>query len=134
MKINTKKKGQRKELLCSKELEASGWRVVFRGVTVKQGPIFKGHDFADCIDVVAVKQLPYLTYLGERITTGIVWVFISCTHRGHISEKKTALKEFADVFRLPLMSFEVWAWDKARWVGRGKNKYWKPANWIKEAV
>ena len=27
-------------------------------------------------------------------------------------------------------SYELWLWDKPRWRGRGKNKYWNKGGWI----
>lgn len=141
--VNRKKKGDRKELRCANELKVEGYKIVFRGMTVKIGPMFKGLDFADCIDVVGcgIYRYPVLapkTYSDGTIDDGKtqikIWRFISCTHEGHTAEKITALKEFADEWRLPKMMFEVWSWLPAKWKGRGKKKVWRQAGWEKVIV
>jgi hypothetical protein len=117
---SNKKKGQLKELLAQHELEADGWRVIFRSMTVRLGPIFRGLDVADCIDIIAVKS-------GT-------WRLISCTHHGGESTRRRSLLQFAEEHGLQGMNFQLWAWYKAGEYGRGKNRKWEQAHFFKESV
>jgi hypothetical protein len=122
MNPNTKKLGQKKELLCANELKKRGWFIAFRSTTVKRGPFWVGLDFGDCVDVVA------LTRRTEHCAS--VWKFVSCTFASHRSEKIAALTEFALEFGgICGHEFEVWVWHKGKWSGRGSNKHFEPAHW-----
>jgi len=117
---STKLKGQKKELLCAHDLEADGYRVVFKSCTVKRGPMFVGLDFADLFDVVAVK--------------GTTWKFVSCKHHGSgaIYEDIPLIEKFvAEHGNKAYQSFEMWIWNKACYRGRGKYKKWEQAHWEK---
>jgi len=128
--VNTHKKGQSKELLCQKELEANGWNVVFRSYTIKMGPIFKGIDFADLFDVVAIKDF--------------TWRFISVKNDGKMRKEGNAhildIKNFREKHMAPAhsscvgFSTELWIWFPPGWKGRGKNKKFEPAHWIKTTI
>lgn len=120
-KINTKKKGQRKELLAQKDLEKDGWRVIFKSMTVKLGPMFKGIDVADLFDLIAIK--------------GTLWKFVSVKHYGSAQTKypehQSEIRKFMVDHGLEGMSFELWIWHKPMWRGRGKNKAWQTAHFEK---
>lgn len=120
-KINTKKKGQRKELLAQKELEKEGWRVIFKSMTVKLGPLFKGIDVADLFDLIAIK--------------GMLWKFISVKHYSSAQTKypehQSDIRKFMVDHGVEGMSFELWIWHKPMWRGRGKNKAWQTAHFEK---
>ena len=120
-RVNTKKKGQRKELLAQKLLEKEGWRVIFRSMTVKLGPIFRGIDVADLFDLIALK--------------GTEWKFISVKHYSSAQSKYPAhqsdIRKFMVDHGLSGMSFELWIWHKPAWRGRGKNKIWDEAHFEK---
>lgn len=124
MTLNKKKKGERKELLCKKELEKEGWTVVFKSCTVKRGPFFVGLDFADLFDVVAVKDKN--------------WRFVSVKHYGSAQTKfpehHAQIRKFRHEHGLDGMSFELWLWHKPRWTGRGKNKKWVTAHFEKIVI
>ena len=119
--LNKKKKGARKELLCQKELEREGWRVIFKSMTVKLGPMFRGIDVADIFDVIAVKNTQ--------------WKFVSVKHYSSAQTKYPAhqseLRKFMVDHGLNGMSFELWIWHKPAWRGRGKNKEWINAHFEK---
>ena len=116
--LNTKKKGQRKELLAQKELEKEGWRVIFRSYTIKMGPIWRGIDMADLYDLVAI---------SDR-----AWRFISIKHYSSAQTKypehQQQIKEFAYRHGLDGMIFELWLWHKPAWRGRGESKHWEEAH------
>ena len=121
--MNTKQKGQKKELLCAKDLASQGYFIAFRSFTVKRGPCFVGVDFGDVFDVVALKPKTY----GETPQ----WKLVSCSYVSHRAEKIAAVKAFKEKFDLiPDMDFEVWLWCPAHWSGRGNNKIWNPAAWM----
>lgn len=138
--MNTKQKGQKKELLCAKELQSQGYYIAFRAFTVKRGPCFVGVDFADTFDVVALKECERG---GEGPVTWVdppKWKFISCSFVSHKAEKVAAVEAFKDKFS-PAgidpgvdVSFEVWLWTPARYRGRGKEKHWEQAKWEKIVV
>jgi len=115
--VNTHKKGQSKELLCQKELEKDGWRVVFRSRTIKQGPIFMGIDIADLFDIVALNE-------GK-------WRFISVKHKSsYRKEHLELINDFRRMHGCQHMSFECWVWHPNKWEGRGKNKKWVKSHWL----
>ena len=131
--VNTHKKGQRKELLCQKELQKDGYEVFFKSCTVKRGPRFFGLDFADIFDVIGAKHDDF----------GIEWKFISCKHAGsngglvHLNEI-AAFKAKYGYFGVNSpsghMSFERWTWFKPGYHGRGKARKWESAHWKKEII
>lgn len=136
--MNTKQKGQKKELLCAKKLASEGYFIAFRSFTVKRGPCFVGVDFADTFDVVGIKSVPvyspWSTQKPEFYRPH--WKFVSCSFSSHRAEKVTAVEEFRKKYALQsllpkngLMEFEVWLWNKARFRGRGKDKYFDQAHW-----
>jgi hypothetical protein len=121
-RLNTKKKGQRKELFAQKVLESEGWTVGFKSHTIKLGPIFKGYDFFDLFDVVAVREKE--------------WKLVSVKHYSTAQTKypdhQDKIREFALLHGIfPSMSFELWLWHKPAWRGRGKNKKWIEAHFEK---
>lgn len=136
MTLNKKKKGERKELLCKKELEKEGWTVVFKSCTVKRGPCFVGLDFADLFDVVAVKQEKVPSYqisYPEKFMG--FWKFISVKHYSSAQTKypqhQEEIRKFREKYLLIGMFFELWLWHPSKWVGRGKNKKWENAHFEK---
>lgn len=121
--VSTKQKGQKKELLCAKELASQGYFIAFRAFTVKRGPFFVGVDFGDVFDVVALKYQD--------------WRFISCSFVSHEAEKIKAVEEFKSKYYSTedtSMTFEVWLWTPARWRGRGAKKHFEQAKWEKIVV
>jgi len=127
MMVNTKQKGQRKELLCAKELASQGYFIAFRSFTVKRGPCFVGVDFGDVFDVVAMK--PWTLHQTP------VWKFVSCSFASHRAEKVNAVRKFKITYALaPDMEFEVWLWTPSRHRGRGAKKHWEQAKWEKIVV
>ncbi|VVB58116.1 Uncharacterised protein [Candidatus Anstonella stagnisolia] len=130
--MNTKQKGQKKELIAKHEMEAQGWTCIFRTFTIKMGKFFKGIDFADIFDLVFVAE-------------GGHWYFMSCKHfkdAGHgRTETREAIKDFIRKYKINCgmdssgtMQFWIWIWNPARWTGRGKNKEWVKAHWEKIEV
>lgn len=124
--VNTHKKGQRKELLCSKELELEGFKTVFRSYTIRMGPIFRGIDFADSFDVIGI---------NEKTRT---WKFVSVKHYGsaktNYPDEQEKIKLFAIKSGLPGSFFELWIWHKPAWRGRGKNKKWVEAHFDRRVI
>lgn len=120
--VNTKQKGQRKELMVEEEMHAEGRTVVFRSFTIKRGPIYIGVDFADLFDVVAVRGRNYS--------------FISSKHgtHGENSQHFRDIQAYAEISGWEYASFEIWCWQASRWTGRGKNKRWVTAHWDKVKV
>lgn len=135
MTLNKKKKGERKELLCKKELEKEGWTVVFKSCTVKRGPCFVGLDFADLFDVVAVKceQIPTYNPINRKNIS--YWKFVSVKHYSSAQTKypqhQEDIRKFRNNYLLFGMDFELWIWNAPAWRGRGKNKTWSVAHWEK---
>ena len=129
--INTKKKGQKKELLCAHALEAEGYFIAFRAFTVKRGPFFVGVDFADTFDVVGIRPINGQTY--DFLPH---WRFISCSFASHRSEKIAAVEKFKKEMGIDSIRFawEVWVWTPARWRGRGAKKHFEKAMWEKIVV
>lgn len=123
--VNTHKKGQKKELLCQKQLEAEGWITLFRSYTIKMGPIFRGIDFAQLFDVIACHE-------KERR-----WKFISVKNysnsTNHLSHR-VDIHAFAQTHGLPNSSFELWNWKKPQWRGRGKSRKWVAAHFEREII
>lgn len=114
--MNKVKKGQTKELQCRKELENDGWKIVFKSVRWRFGTI----DFGSLFDVVAIKNKK--------------WKFISVKNYSNfknLPKLQEEIKKFKFVYGLEGMSFELWLWSKARWIGKGKNKRWQNAKWVK---
>lgn len=120
-RLNTKKKGQRKELLAQKELENEGWRVIFKSMTVKLGPMFVGIDIGDLFDIIAIKNS--------------FWRFVSVKHYSSAQTKypqhQSEIRKFMVDHGVEGMSFELWIWHKPMWRGRGKNKVWNTAHFEK---
>lgn len=121
---STKKKGQSKELLCAKTLQAEGYSIFFRSFTVRQGPIFRAYDFANIFDVIA----------GDPISG--VWRFISVKHYdsdGGVPHRE-AIRKFAETYGKEGMSFEIWRWKKPAYYGRGKERKWDPGGFDTKKV
>jgi hypothetical protein len=129
--VNTKQKGQRKELLCAKELQKDGYFIAFRSFTVKRGPCFVGVDFADTFDVVALRPQQDI---NGHISKLAEWRFISCSFASHRAEKIAAVKRFKELYGLLENDYEVWVWTPARWRGRGDKKHFEQARWEKIVV
>jgi hypothetical protein len=116
---NQAKRGQRKEALARKELEAEGWQIVFKSVRFRFGCI----DFANLFDIVAFK--------GQERR------YISVKHLGN---SNYYLPHQEEIFKFAIKhgksgeSFELFLWDKPRWVGRGKNKVWNKGGFIKKEI
>jgi len=115
--MNTKKKGQKKETECSNLLKTKGYKIVFKGRTVKQGNFWVGTDFADLFDVIGI--------LGTH------WIFVSVKHyqkSGKFQQHQQDINEFATKHGLSGMSFELWLWHKPDYEGSGKNKHYNKGN------
>jgi Holliday junction resolvase-like predicted endonuclease len=120
--MNKAKKGKTRENIAKHELEAEGYWVGFKSYTMRLGPIFKGIDLFGLFDLLAIR--------GDH------WRFISVKHRksGDVSENRKAILNFIEQHALHNMSFELWIWHEPRTVGRGKNKKFVKAHWIKEVL
>jgi len=119
---STRKKGIRVEIRCQKQLESEGYTVFFRSHTIKCGPIFRGYDFADLFDVIAVRliEMRGFNVLAPE------WLFISDkTHNSSgLGQHKDSIKAFAEKWGLHNMRFELWRWKKPNFYGRGKARAW----------
>jgi len=114
--MNTSRKGYLKEARAKKELEADGWTTVFQSVRTR----WATYDFADIFDGVFVR--------------GKEQLFVSNKHFGksnYYLQHQEEIKEFKNKHGLPNQIFALWIWKSARWIGRGKNKSWVKAEWIK---
>ena len=130
---NTRKKGLRKELLCSKILEQNGWEIVFRSTTVKRGPCWIGLDFANLFDVVAIKPTTKeLIYPLMRPD----WRLISVKHStsGRFTETREKLLDFKNRYAPPGVNVELWIWHPAKMRGRGVGKIWTEAHWEQQVI
>lgn len=118
--VNTHIKGQRKETMCAHELENQNWKIIFKSMTVKLGPIFRGLDVADLFDVIAIKEN------SKR------WLFVSVKHGSSFrKEHEELIKRFKFLNGLEGMEFQVWVWNPPMWRGRGKDKHFEQAHWKK---
>ena len=124
---SSKLKGQKKELLAQKQLEAEGYTVFFKSHTIKQGPIYRGYDFADLFDLVAAKS---------NFPDDDEWKFISVKHHNSsgLGAHKDAIKEFADKFRNPFHQYELWRWKRPGYYGRGKDRKWCAGEFEKTVI
>lgn len=116
--MNTAKKGQNKEYIARKELEADGWTILFKSVRWRFGCI----DFGP-FDIVA--------YRGQER------LYISSKHLGDFNyylPHQEEIKKFAEEHGKQGERYELWLWDKPRWKGRGKNKIWNPGGFIKVKI
>ena len=110
------KKGYRREYFARKELIADGWDVVFKSVRYRYGTI----DYAKLFDICC--------YKGQERK------FISCKHFGNSNyylPHQEDIKKFKDKYGKEGESYELWEWKDSRWEGRGINKKWRKAEWIK---
>jgi len=117
--MNTSKKGYLKEAKAKKELIEDGWLIPFQSVRTR----WATYDFADYFDVLAFRG-------KER-------KFISCKHFGksnYYKQHQEEIRKFKDEYGLPGESYELWIWKSARYEGRGKNKSWVKAQWIKISI
>ncbi len=115
------KKGYKKEKRCRDELIKEGWIIIFKSVRWRFGTI----DFAKLFDVVAITD------------ESPIWRFISVKHFGksnYYLPHQEEIREFKRLHGLEYMDFELWLWDKPRWMGRGKNKIWHPGGWRKITI
>ncbi len=116
-RINTSKKGYRKEYLARLELEKDGWTTLFKSQRIRFGRI----DFGELFDLVAVQ--------------GPQWRFISVKHYSSAQTKYPAhqeeIRQFIIKHGLIGMNFELWIWHKPAWRGRGKKKHWEEAHFEK---
>jgi len=112
--VNTKKRGQKRELEAEKILKKQGYTVFFRSQTVKRGPFWHANDFADYFDLVAAKT---------RHTLHPIWKFISVksSTQGHGKHKKQ-LKEWERAYWFMGLKVELWVWHKRRY--DKKRKEW----------
>jgi len=113
------KKGQSKELLCRKDLEKDGWTIIFKSIRTR----WKSYDLANLFDVVAIKKE--------------WWKFVSVKNYAsfkNLPKHQEEIRDFAREHGLFGMVFELWLWSKARYVGRGKNKHWQEAKWVKKVI
>jgi hypothetical protein len=119
---SSKKKGQNKELRCQKALEAEGWTVGFRSMTVKFGPIYKGLDLFDLFDLLAVRQEPMR---GFEVPAPH-WLFVSVKTygpgHGRFAEHQRLIQKFKEDYALHNMTFELWLYHKPGYEGRGKKR------------
>jgi len=105
--VNKAKKGQHREYLARKELEADGWFIVFKSIRNRFGCI----DFANLFDIVAYKG-------QDRL-------YISCKHFGqgnYHQQHQTEIREFKAKYGKANESYELWLWCERRWKGKGKDK------------
>ena len=113
--INRAKKGYTKEKQIRDKLTKEGWLVVFKSTRTR----FGAFDYAGLFDIVAYKG-------QERI-------YVSSKHLGagnyYLSHQKE-ITLFREECGKEGESYELWLWDKPRWRGRGKNKYWNKGGWI----
>ena len=115
-RVNTVRKGQKKEVMCRKELKAAGWTIFFKSIRWRFGTI----DYAELFDVVAGK--------------GKLRKHVSCKHYGKgnlYSAHQEEIKRFAEEHGQEHDEFELWIWKSPRWYGRGKDKKWFEGGWIK---
>jgi hypothetical protein len=135
---SAKVKGQKKELLCANELKKENWVVVFRSMTVKQGPMYFGHDFADIFDVVAIKREPKpIPEINNWYSYNALWKFVSCKtygKSGKFLDHQKIIKQFKEDYGLHNMEFEFWLWHKPQWEGAGKNKKWNSGGFEKITI
>ena len=120
-------KGQSKELLCRKELEKDGWTIVFKSIRTRWG----SYDLADLFDVVAIK------IIADNFTKFPIWKLISVKNYAsfkNLPQHQEEIENFKNSYGLSGMVYELWLWSKARWVGRGKNKHWQDAQWVKKVI
>ena len=107
MVLNRKKKGQAVELKCANELKAKGYTILFRAHTCRQGPFFRGHDLAGCIDVVAAH--------------GSSWLMVACASTmSHYAEQRDEIQRFRSRHLLGHpVECEYWVRVKGGW-----RKFW----------
>lgn len=119
-KINTAKKGWRKEKQCRDELKAEGYSIPFQSIRTR----WASYDFADLFDVVAIKG-------KERI-------YVSCKHRNagaqHHPVHQEEIRCWKEKHGLLGESFQLWIWNKPRWTGRKPNKVWVEGHWDKKIL
>lgn len=119
-KMNTSKKGWRKERECRRLLEAEGWLIVFKSIRWKWGTL----DFAKLFDTVAVRNT--ITLQEPKLE----WLFISNKHfNGRYLPHQEEIKNFKEAYGTEDMVFQLWLWHKPKWVGRGKDKHWQNSKW-----
>lgn len=113
--MNTKKRGQRVELVCANELKAKGATILFRTHTCKMGDFWRGHDLAGLFDIVAYR-------FGS-------WDFIACSSTmSHYAEQRDEIAAFAKKCGLQGMNFEYWI--KVR---GGFRKFWlTQSGWMEQ--
>lgn len=114
--VKTVSKGYRKEKLARDQLKSEGWNVIFKSVRFRFGCI----DVAQLFDIVAVK--------------GHIWLFVSVKHLNsgnYYLQHQAEIKRFKEDYGLEGMEFMLWLWSKGHYSGRGKNKVWREAEWIK---
>lgn len=119
--VNNVSKGQSKELQCRKELEKDDWVIIFKSIRTRWG----SYDLADLFDVVAVKN------------KYAIWKFISVKNYAsfkNLPQHQEEIKKFKDTFGLEGMQYELWLWKRAKWQGRGLNKVWCKAEWVKKVI
>jgi len=114
--INKTAKGNRKELICKKELEAEGYNVVFKSAHVKYHMV----DYANIIDVVGYKGKERKFISCKTVKNGV-------TYPQHQKE----IISFKEEYGLPGESYELWLWTAGRFRGRKPNKIWHEARWEK---
>lgn len=109
--VNKARKGQHREYMARKQLEANGWLIVFKSIRNRFGCI----DFAGLFDIVAYKH-------GIR-------KYISCKHFGqgnYHQEHQKEIKEFKKKYQLPCEEYELWLW--------AERKPGRKAQWIKVII
>lgn len=118
--INTSAKGWKKERECRKLLEEQGWKIVFKSIRWRWGTL----DFAGLFDTVAVR----LNVINQEPVKE--WLFVSNKYDTSNSKAhQTAIKSFKDTFGIEEGVYQVWVWNKPKWIGRGSKRQWQRAKW-----
>ena len=118
--VNTAKKGWRKERECRKILEEQGYKIVFKSIRWRWGTL----DLAGLFDTLAVRKIV------KNHEPKLEWLFISNKHSTNYRKAHyTLIQAFIGEFGIEEGVYEVWVWNKPKWVGRGLNRHWQNARW-----
>ena len=124
MMVNKAKKGQHREYIARKELEADGWFIAFKSIRNRFGCI----DFANLFDIVAYKT-KHVAFFNRK--------YISCKHFGqgnYHQEHQAEIRKFKNENCKQGETYELWLWCERKWVGKGKDKKHIKAHWKKVII
>ena len=120
--MNTSKKGYNKELECRKILEKQGYKIVFKSIRWRWGTL----DYAGLFDSIFVRNgVENQEPVKQRL-------HVSNKHLGDFNyylPHQATIRAFKEDFGLEGDLFQLWIWNKPRWVGRGVKKHWQKAQW-----